>query len=124
LEGVRFAEPESSPRRAAYSALYYDRRRAKGMTQVEAESISRRPLYFASLMVAAGDAHGSVGGAANTTAETVRAALHCVGPHPGMRLVSSAFIMALPDKELGHNGLITFADCAVVIEPSAVDMAE
>ena len=91
---------------------------------IEAEAIARQPLYFASLMVAAGDAEGSVGGAANTTAETVRAALHAVGPKPGMRLVSSAFIMALPNKEFGHNGLMAFADCAVVIEPSAVDLAE
>ena len=78
-----------------------------------------KPLYFASLMVAAGDADGSVGGAVNSTAETVRAALHCVGPDPRARLVSSVFIMALHDRSHGHNGLIAFADCAVVIDPNA-----
>ena len=73
-----------------------------------------------SLMVGAGDADGSVGGAVNSTAETVRAALHCVGPHPRARLVSSVFIMALQDRSMGHNGLMAFADCAVVIDPTAV----
>src|SRR5581483_6266733 len=115
-EGVTFVEPSTSPNLARYTALYYERRRAKGVTQVEAAEIARRPLYFASLMVGAG--------AANTTGETVRAALHCVGAHPRTRLVSSAFIMALQDRSLGHNGLMAFADCAVVIAPSSSDLAD
>jgi len=121
---MTFIDPVNSPALKKYAEIYHDRRRARGITSIEAEGIARQPLYFASLMVAAGDADGSVGGAASTTAETVRAALHSVGPKPGMRLVSSAFIMALPNKEFGHNGLMAFADCAVVIEPSAVDLAE
>jgi len=123
-EGVTFADPAASPRAAKYAALYYERRRAKGVTQMEAAEIAKRPLYFSSLMVGAGDADGSVGGAINSTAETVRAALHCVGPHPRARLVSSVFIMALQDCSLGHNGLLAFADCAVVIEPSASELAD
>jgi phosphate acetyltransferase len=123
-DGITFIDPQSSPAAKKYADIYYDRRRARGVTYIEAETIARRPLYFASLMVAAGDAEGSVGGAANTTAETVRAALHSVGPKPGMRLVSSAFIMALPNREFGHKGLMAFADCAVVIEPSAVQLAD
>jgi len=121
---VQFVDPASSPHVSKYTAIYHERRRAKGVTQVEAAEIARRPLYFASLMVAAGDADGSVGGAANTTAETVRAALHCVGPDPKARLVSSVFIMALQDRSLGHNGLIAFADCAVVIDPNPVQLAD
>jgi phosphate acetyltransferase len=123
-EGVTFVEPASSPAMSRYAGIYHERRRAKGITQVEAAEIARRPLYFASLMVAAGDADGSVGGAVNSTAETVRAALHCVGPDPRARLVSSVFIMALPDSSLGHQGLIAFADCAVVIEPTPVQLAD
>jgi len=124
MDGVAFADPAASPHHAKYASLYYERRRAKGVTQVEAAEIARRPLYFASLMVGARDAHGSVGGAANTTAETVRAALHCVGPHPRARLVSSVFIMALADSSLGHNGLMAFADCAVVIDPDPTGLAD
>jgi len=122
--GVTFADPATWPNSAKYAAIYYERRRAKGVTQVEAAETARRPLYFAALMVAAGDADGTVGGAANTTAETVRAALHCVGADPRVKLVSSLFLMALADGSQGQNGMMAFADCAVVIDPSPVELAE
>jgi phosphate acetyltransferase len=122
-DGVRFIDPANSPLASHYAAIYYERRRSKGITQMEASAIARKPLYFASLMVAAGDADGSLGGAVNSTAETVRAALHAVGPDPRARLVSSVFIMALPDRSLGHDGLIAFADCAVVIDPTPSELA-
>jgi phosphate acetyltransferase len=124
LPGVTFVDPAGSAMASKYAGLYYDRRRAKGITQVEAVEIARRPLYFAALMVAARDADGSVGGAVNTTAETVRAALHAVGPSPGVRVVSSVFIMAVHNCAFGHNGLLAFADCAIVIEPTPSQLAE
>lgn len=122
--GVMAIDPATSPLADKYAAIYYERRRAKGITQLEAAGIARRPIYFASLMVAAGDADGSVGGAVNTTAETVRAALHSVGPAPGVRLVSSLFIIAVQDRSYGHEGLLAFADCAIVVEPTASQLAE
>ncbi len=133
LLGTRFSEPvpgavsidpAASDEIHKYAALLYERRKSTGLTQAEALELAGQPLYFAALMVAAGDADGAVGGAANTTADTVRAALQAVGTAPGMRLVSSAFVMALQNRELGHNGLMAFADCAVVIEPSAAELAE
>lgn len=122
--GVSFLNPQSSDRLRKYAALYYERRRAKGITQMEAAEIARNPLYFASLMVAAGDADGSVGGVVATTAETARAALLSVGTNPGTRMVSGVFIMALHNREYGHRGLLALADCAIVIEPSPAELAE
>ena len=82
LGDVAIEDPATSPRAEAYAQIYYDRRRARGVTLDEARDIARRPLYFAALSVAAGDADGTVGGAANTTGETVRAALHAIGLAP------------------------------------------
>lgn len=124
-EGVEFIDPATNTKLVEkYAAFYHERRRAKGVTHMEATAVAKKPLYFASLMVGAGDADGAVGGAVNSTAETVRAALHSVGPHPRARLVSSVFLMALQDRSRGHNGLMAFADCAVVLDPNAVQMAD
>ena len=76
------------------------------------------------LMVAAGDADGCVGGAANTTADTVRAALHCVGPAAGVKTVSSVMFLCVGDRSFGSDGVLAFADCAIVADPDAVQLAE
>lgn len=107
-----------------YARIYYERRRAKGVTEIEAAEIARRPLFFSTLMVQAGDADGFVGGATNTTGETVRAALHAIGTRPGVKTVSSVMFMAVQDRRFGHNGVLAFGDCAIVPDPSAVELAE
>lgn len=105
-------------------ALYYELRRAKGATPDEARLAVRDPLYYGNLLVRSGAADGSVAGATNTTAHTVRAALHCIGVRPGFKLVSSFFVMVLPTPEFGVGGALIYADCGVVIEPSAAELAE
>ena len=108
----------SGPQDDRYWRLYYERRRAKGVTELEARALSRTPLFYASLMVAAGDADGFVGGAANTTADTVRAAFHCVGPAPGVRTISSVMFLCAAER------VYAFADCAINVDPDAVQLAE
>jgi phosphate acetyltransferase len=104
--------------------FYHELRKAKGMMPDEARIALQDPLYYGNLMVRMGRADGSVAGATNTTAHTVRAALHCIGVRAGFKLVSSFFVMALADQRFGHEGALIYADCGVVIEPTATELAE
>jgi phosphate acetyltransferase len=122
--GVEYADPETSRSVEKYAGLYHERRRSRGVTQMEAAQAARRPLNFAALMVGAGDADGFVGGASNSTAETMRAAIHGIGTPPSVRTVSGIMILCVRYREFGHNGLLAMADPAVVIEPSAVQLAD
>src|SRR5712691_10843915 len=115
LSGIAIADPAASPRLEAYAQIFHERRSARGVSLEEAHETARRPLYFAALAVAAGDADGTVGGAANTTSETVRAALHAIGLAPDAKLVSSFFVMIIPERpglDVGTAGALLFADCA------------
>jgi len=104
--------------------LYHQMRRAKGATLVEAEQAVKDPLYFGNLLVRTGKADGSVAGATNTTAHTVAAALRCIGVRAGFKIVSSFFLMVVPDKKFGAGGAMIYADCGVVIDPDVGELAE
>ncbi|MDT7602869.1 MAG: phosphate acetyltransferase [Acidobacteriota bacterium] len=124
LGGVEIIDHRRAPDFDKVAALYHELRRAKGMMPDEARITVQDPLYYGNLLVRAGRADGSVAGATNTTAHTVRAALQCVGVRAGFKLVSSFFVMALPRTDFGANGALIYADCGVVIDPTAVELAE
>jgi phosphate acetyltransferase len=124
LGGVEVIDHRRAPDFEKMASVYHDLRRAKGMMADEARRSLEDPLYYGNLMVRLGRADGSVAGATNTTAHTVRAALHCIGVRAGFHLVSSFFVMALRDPQFGQEGALIYADCGVVIEPSAAELAE
>jgi phosphate acetyltransferase len=124
LNGVDIIDHRKSHDRGKLATLYHQLRKAKGVTLEEAEETLKDPLYFGNLMVREGKADGSVAGATNTTAHTVAAALRCIGVRAGMKTVSSFFLMVVPDKKFGEKGAMIYADCGVVIDPDAAELAE
>ena len=124
LNGVEILDHRKSHDFGRMAQFYHELRRAKGVTLEEAEQTVKDPLYFGNLLVRSGKADGSVAGATNTTAHTVAAALRCIGVREGFKIVSSFFLMVVPDKKFGANGAMIYADCGVVIDPNAGELAE
>ncbi len=124
LTGVSILDNRRSPERVRYAARFYEARRAKGVTAEEAHQQMEDPLYFGNMMVREKDADGSLSGATHTTGHTVGAALRAIGPRPGLRIVSSFFLMVIPNNPFVPGGALIFADCGVVIAPSAAELAE
>ena len=124
LNGVEILDHRKAADFGKMAMLYHELRRAKGVTLEESEQIVKDPLFYGNLLVRLGKADGSVAGAINSTAHTVRAALHCVGVRAGFKTVSSFFLMVVPDKNFGHEGAMVYADCGVVIDPTVSELAE
>ena len=106
LSGLEMIDNEKSRDLDKYVALYCEKRKHKKIGPEEAlKIISRNPVFYASLMVSAGDADGSVAGASTTTRDVAKAAIHCIGPAENIETVSSSTLLILDDETLGSGGV-------------------
>jgi phosphate acetyltransferase len=124
LGKAKIVDPKSHEMKDRYIDLMVELRKHKGLTREEASRLIEDPLYLGVLMIKNGDADGEVSGADHSTGDVLRPAFHYVKTAPGISVVSGAFIMILPDKSFGEDGVLIYADGAVHPNPTDKELAE
>ncbi len=124
LDGIEVIDPANSPDHDEMAALLADIRKKKGMTLEQASDTVKDTTYYGVMMVKTGKADGMVSGACHSTGDTLRPALQILKTAPGSKIVSSFFVMIVPDCEFGSNGRFVFADCGLNQYPTAEELSE
>ena len=123
LDGAQIIDPRRSDKRAELSEALYELRKHKGMTPDQALELMDDVLYFGVMMVKLGYADGMVAGACHATGDVLRPCLQILKTAPGVKLVSSFFVMVVPDCAYGENGTFIFSDCGLEVQPDAERLA-
>lgn len=124
IAGAKIVDPSTFEQMEEYVATLVELRGSKGMTEEKArEILMNDPLYLGVMMVKKGFANGMVAGAINSTANVLRPSLQILKTAPNTKLVSSFFVMVVPDCDLGANGIFVFSDSGLVQNPNAEELA-
>lgn len=124
LSQVTIIDVAESDKLETYSQAFYELRKSKGMTIEKARELLLDPVYFGMMMVKLSDADGLISGAVHSTADTLRPALQIIKTAPGTSLVSSFFVMAIPDCAYGADGVLLFSDCGLNENPNAEQLSD
>lgn len=124
IADITVINPLESDKREKYVNDFYELRKAKGMTIEKAEETLKNNIYFGTMMIKEGDADGLVAGSICSTADTLRPSLQILKTAPGVKLVSSFFIMQVPNSEYGQDGMFLFSDCGLNTNPNADELSE
>ncbi len=124
IEGIEVINPLTHPKLEEYIQALFELRQAKGMTLEKARETLKDNIYFGTMMIKMGDADGLVAGSICSTADTLRPSLHIVKTAPNVKLVSSFFVIQVPNCEYGDNGVFLFSDCGLNVNPSAEELSE
>lgn len=124
IDKATIIDPINNPRKQFFAEMLYEIRKSKGLEMDKAMKLVEDPLYLGVLLIKAGEAQGEVAGADNATGDVLRPAFQIVKTKSGFSAVSGAFVMVLPKKEYGDDGIMVFADCAVNPDPSVKELAE
>ena len=123
LEGATIIEPSTYEERAELADALYEARKHKGMTPEQADALLDDVLYFGVMMVKTGRADGMVAGACHATSDVLRPSLQILKTAPNAKLVSSFFVMDVPDCAFGENGMFVFSDCGLEVQPDSEKLA-